>query len=210
MDGTKQAQAYAEADFEDVNQGLVDRFRELFPSWRGRRILDMGCGPADIPARLCAAFPEASVFGIDASAAMLALAREAVREGGLEDRISLLRAYVPQIPFEQRAFDAIVSNSLLHHLSDPLNLWRTCKRYGRPGSPVLVCDLFRPPSQGEARKIVDDAGCSDHPALQADFYNSLLAAYRIEEITQQLEDVGLDHLDVEMVSERHILVWGHL
>ena len=57
MDGPEQAQAYAEADFEGVNQGLVDRFQELFPSWNGRRILDLGCGPADIAARLCAALP---------------------------------------------------------------------------------------------------------------------------------------------------------
>ena len=73
-----------------------------------------------------------------------------------------------------------------------------------------MCDLFRPRSKDQARQIVKDADCSEHPALQADFYSSLLAAYRLEEVCQQLEAVGLDPLDVELASERHVLVWGRL
>ncbi|PIV81546.1 SAM-dependent methyltransferase, partial [bacterium CG17_big_fil_post_rev_8_21_14_2_50_64_8] len=51
MDDPKRAEAYAEADFSEVNQAFVDNFLSAFPECKGKRILDLGCGPADIPIR---------------------------------------------------------------------------------------------------------------------------------------------------------------
>ena len=57
---------------------------------------------------------------------------------------------------------------------------------------------------------MDEAGCSEHPVLQQDFFNSLLAAYSLEEVRAQLAEVGLSGLRAEIVSERHWLVWGRV
>ena len=47
----------------------------------------------------------------------------------------------------------------------------------------------------------------DEPeVLRRDFYNSLLAAYRPEEVREQLDRAGLKRLRVEAVSDRHWLV----
>jgi hypothetical protein len=46
--------------------------------------------------------------------------------------------------------------------------------------------------------------------LQEDFFNSLKAAYRVEEITEQLKATGLDMLNVEACSDRHLIVYGNL
>jgi hypothetical protein len=46
--------------------------------------------------------------------------------------------------------------------------------------------------------------------LRRDFYNSLLAAYRTDEVRAQLEIAGLGHLESETVSDRHFIVWGRL
>ena len=51
MDDPKQAEAYARADFAKENQGFVDRFKEYFPEFSQGKVLDLGCGPADIPIR---------------------------------------------------------------------------------------------------------------------------------------------------------------
>jgi hypothetical protein len=44
--------------------------------------------------------------------------------------------------------------------------------------------------------------------LKRDFYNSLLAAYRPDEVRGQLSEAGLDFLEVDVVSDRHFVVWG--
>ena len=44
-----------------------------------------------------------------------------------------------------------------------------------------------------------------------DFFNSLLAAYRPDEIRAQLLAVGLgDRLQIDVVSDRHLIVWGNV
>ena len=93
MDDVAQARAYAQADFAEENQGFVDRFREYFPDWTGGHVVDLGCGPGDIPIRFLRAFPDARVTGVDASRPMLDLAAAAVAEAGLAgNMILLLRA----------------------------------------------------------------------------------------------------------------------
>jgi SAM-dependent methyltransferase len=204
MDDPAQARAYAEADFAEVNQGFVDRFAALWPDWAPGPVLDLGCGPADVPLRFARAHPEATVVGVDAAAAMLGLADRS-QEGA--DRVHLVQAHLPRVGLAEGTFAAVLSNSLLHHLLDPLDLWRAVKACGAPGAPVLVCDLFRPDSEAAAQRIVDEADCSDDPILRHDFFHSLLAAYTVDEVRRQVAEVGLD-LEVAQVTERHLLVNG--
>lgn len=207
MADPRQALAYARADFADVNQRFVDALVSRHPTLTGGRILDLGCGPADIPLRLASALPDAHVVAIDASPAMLALAREAAGSRP-ECRLSLVCARVPRLPLSDRGFDAVISNSLLHHLSDGAALWRDVARLARPGGVVHVMDLFRPNSVEEARAIVEAAASDEDPLLKEDFFNSLLAAFTPEEVRDQLETAGLRHLGCAIVSERHLLVSG--
>src|SRR5213594_1119003 len=126
MDDGAQAEAYARADFAAVDQAFVDRFVATFPDLVRGRVVDLGCGPADIPIRLARARPELRITAVDGAGAMLALAAGAIRTAGAP--VALARATVPHLPFARRTFDAVVSNSLLHHLPDPLVLWREVAR----------------------------------------------------------------------------------
>jgi ubiquinone/menaquinone biosynthesis C-methylase UbiE len=209
MDDAAQARAYARADFAQVNQGFVDRFCATFPDLRQGSVLDLGTGPADIPLRLARAAPGLRITAVDGSAAMLEHARRAVREARLEDRIRLLEARVPGLPLPPRSFDAVISNSLLHHLPDPRVFWEEVLRLGRPGGAVLVMDLFRPESAERAREIVEAAAGGEDPILKEDFYNSLLAAFTLEEVRAQLAAL-LPALDARVVSERHWVASGRL
>ena len=69
-------------------------------------------------------------------------------------------------------------------------------------------DLLRPNNEDKAKELVQQYAADVSPILQKDFYNSLLAAYNVEEIQQQLNIAGLDYLTTEIVSDRHVLVWG--
>jgi len=209
MEDPAQALAYARADFADVNQGFVDRFRATFPDLTRGRVLDLGCGPADIPIRLVRALPDLHVTAVDGSEAMLAHARRAVAEARVSGQVELLPARLPGLPLPPRSFDAVISNSLLHHLKDPRVFWHDVLRLGRPGAALLVMDLFRPDSPDRAREIVEAAAPDEDPILKRDFFNSLLAAFTVDEVRAQLADT-LPHVDCRIVSERHWLAAGRL
>ena len=67
---------------------------------------------------------------------------------------------------------------------------------------------MRPESTDEANKLVELYASDAPPILKTDFYNSLLAAYQIDEVKKQLTHAGLDNLHAEVVSDRHLIVWG--
>jgi SAM-dependent methyltransferase len=208
MDEAEQAAAYARADFASVNQGFVDRFRALFPGVTGR-VVDLGCGPGDISFRLARAAAALRVVAVDGSAAMLAWARRAAAGAPVASRVDLVRAVVPRLPFPPRRFDAVISNSLLHHLHRPAAFWDTVVTCGHRGAPVLIMDLFRPDSIERARDIVESGAANEAPVLKRDFFHSLLAAFTLEEVRAQLPS-ALRHARCEIVSERHWLLWGRL
>jgi ubiquinone/menaquinone biosynthesis C-methylase UbiE len=210
MTDPAQAEAYASADFGTVNQAFVDRFRTLFPDLVRGRLVDLGCGPADIPIRLCRTLPDVTVIGIDGSEAMLAPARRAVAAAGLSGRIELVRARLPGLPRIPDGFDGVISNSLLHHVPEPGVFWAEVTRLGRTGAAVLVVDLLRPDTPERARAIVEAYAAGDPDVLRRDFFRSLCAAFTTAEVQAQLAAAGLTGLRVETISDRHWAAWGRL
>ncbi|MFA9460344.1 class I SAM-dependent methyltransferase [Thiohalorhabdus sp. Cl-TMA] len=212
MDEPEQARAYADADFEAVNAGFVADFQRRFPALADGRplLLDLGCGPGDIPLRLARALPGARVEAVDGSGAMLALARRAVSGAPEESRITLVERTLQALEPRSEAIHAVVSNSLLHHLHHGPDLWEAIKRVAGPGAAVYVMDLRRPESRERAAEIVAEYAAGEPEQLRTDFHNSLLAAFTPEEVRTQLQAAGLDGLEVEAVSDRHLLVAGTL
>lgn len=207
MDDPEQAKAYAAADFSQENQGFVDRFREYFPDFKEGNVIDVGCGPGDIPIRLARALPTCRITGIDASAPMVQLAERAVQEAGLSERITLRCERFQDTAGANQA-DAGISNSLLHHLPNPLLFWNKLRRLVKPGSPILVMDLLRPESTEEAQAIVDRYAAGESDILRRDFYNSLLAAFTEDEVTTQLARMNLTRLLIDLPDDRHWVVGG--
>ncbi len=208
MDDKQQAIAYARADFSQSNQWYVDMLQVSFPGSM-QKVLDLGCGPADVPIRLAKTFPDIQITAIDGSGPMIMLAQQAVQAAGLEDRVSPMQGYIPGLAFEEKSFDAVLCKDMIHHLPDPYVLWNETKRLAKPGALVCVMDLYRPESAETARQIVEDVSPDEDPILKLDFYNSLCASFTVEEIEEQLKNAGLS-LQVEKVSERHILIKGYL
>ena len=141
---------------------------------------------------------------------MLKLGRTETREQGLEQRVELRFGYLPDTDLPIHRFHTLISNSLLHHLKDPAVLWESIKKLGAPQAVVFVMDLLRPASRQQAEQLVSEYAAAEPEVLQTDFFNSLLAAYRIPEIRRQLQQHGLEHLQTEVVSDRHFIVSGRL
>lgn len=207
MDSPDQVAAYASADFAEAHDQLIEAFRVRFPGLSPRRAIDLGCGPADVTMRFARAFPDCEVLGVDAGPNMLAEGRRAVEQAGLVDRVTLRQGRVPGAEVPRGAFDAVISNSLLHHLSDPAALWETVREAAAPAAAVLVMDLMRPASEAAARELVARHAGEAPAVLREDFHNSLHAAYEPDEVRAQLAGAGLS-LRVEPVSDYHFIVWG--
>ncbi|MDA2931285.1 class I SAM-dependent methyltransferase [Acidobacteria bacterium AH-259-O06] len=205
----EQARAYAEADFEEPHNRFVELFQETFPDQDAQGyVLDLGCGPADVSLRFARAYPGCIVHGVDASKTMLNFGNQAIRKQQLEDRVQLFQSYLPTKSLPLDKYDAVMSNSLLHHLRDPQVLWETIKQFAGGAAPVFVMDLMRPTSETQAKELTQTYAQGEPEILKRDFYNSLLAAYRPGEIESHLEKARLAHFSVRVISDRHLIVHG--
>lgn len=208
MDDVEQAQAYAEADFSEPHDAFVRHFSSRFPNFSGINVLDLGCGTADVIIRFACAYPGVKITGIDGAQAMLDIGVRAVGKRKFTRRIRLQKCVLPDAELLQIKYDAVISNSLLHHLNDPSVLWQTARSCAKPQAQIFIMDLLRPDTVKFAKGLVQRYAADASPVLQKDFFNSLLAAYSIEEIRHQLKRSRLDFLNIETVSDRHVLIWG--
>jgi cyclopropane fatty-acyl-phospholipid synthase-like methyltransferase len=212
MDEPDQALAYAKADFSEPNQLFVDTFSSLVDDVDGQsRVIDLGCGPGDICVMLAQAFSGFHMLGIDGSESMLEHAKTAIsKKPYLQDRVEFRKMTLPFSSIPKGGFDYVISNSLLHHLHDPQVLWEAVKSCSKTGTQILVMDLFRPESTQAAQSIVETYAADEADVLKRDFYNSLCAAFTLDEVRNQLNAAGLTDLSVSQASDRHLIVQGEL
>lgn len=210
MDLPDEAMAYAGADFADVNQAFVERLVELAGDAERALALDLGTGPGDIPLRLLRLRPDWRIVALDASLPMLQHTRANAQRERQTQCVYPLLADAKWCPFPAAAFDIVFSNSILHHVTDVASFWSEVGRVARPGALIFLRDLARPASLEAARAIVHQHSANESSLLQEEFYRSLLAAYTVPEVRAQLDQAGLTTLSVEMVSDRHLDIAGHL
>ena len=211
MDDPAQAMAYAHADFEDAHSAVVAQFGRVFEEYETpHTMLDLGCGPADISIRFAQLYPDCKIDAVDGAFSMLKLAQVFLEKAALQHQITLHLQRLPDCELPEKSYEAIVSNSLLHHLHEPQNLWTTIRRYATPRTAIFICDLCRPQTIEQAEDLVSRYAAGEPEILRHDFYNSLLAAFTPDEVEVQLNTADLQGLKLKQISDRHLLVFGHL
>jgi ubiquinone/menaquinone biosynthesis C-methylase UbiE len=116
-----------------VEQALLD----LLPP-RAERVLDIGTGTGRLLEVLAPRV--GSAIGIDASRAMLALARARLARPGL-DHCAVRLGDMYRLPFAAASFDAVVLQMVLHYAEDPASAVQEAARVLRPGGALLVVEL---------------------------------------------------------------------
>ena len=110
--------AFAVAYSAENDDSLANAYYErpamlnLLGNVTGRNVLDVGCGSGSLTSEMLER--GATVTGIDASMAMVDLAKQRVGGG-----VDLLRADLTDpLPFEDETFDDVVASLVLHYLED--------------------------------------------------------------------------------------------
>lgn len=211
MDESEQAQAYAEANFGESNALFIHLLHQIHPQALSGRAIDLGCGPADIPLALVREHPELYVDAVDGSETMLALAEaKTAHHPALSERLNFHQHYLPSAFLDQGEYQFVLSNSLLHHLADPDDLWMSIRHCAADNAAVLVMDLARPSSPLAVDSLVETYAMNEPEPLREDFRNSLHAAYTPEEVAKQLAKHGLKELELSMVNDRHWAARGSI
>lgn len=141
----------------------------------GDHLLDVGTGPGYLAlaaSRLVA--PDGAAVGIDASPEMIDRARTlAARKGA---KAEYLVAAAESLPFDDGAFDVVVSRLVLHHLPGDLKqqALREMVRVLKPGGRLLIADLASPPANGAHHLAAHVLG--SHPETGASLERLVLDA----------------------------------
>jgi mycothiol synthase len=114
------------------------RSLELLGLAPGASVLDVGCGTgSDLAALAAIVGPTGRVAGLERSAALIAAARAARRDGG---PIELVRGDAQALPFADCEFDACRADRTLQHLERPEVAISEMVRTVRPGGRVVVSE----------------------------------------------------------------------
>ncbi|EKK04259.1 MAG TPA: methyltransferase domain-containing protein [Rhodopirellula baltica] len=224
-DSAADAAAYQAMDHRQVNTTFVNDL--LSGGGVGPRVIDLGCGPAGIALMLGerwreledagglsqSSFAEGQlqIMAVDFSVDMLELASFEIELNGMQDLVWLQQIDLtdPESLQEDLA-QTIISNTVFHHLPDPITGIQVAMRALMPGGRIFIRDLFRPGSEDEVERLVEEHTDTDVEVDVAPEYapsqllrQSLLASLTLEEAREMVSAVGIPGEAVQMTSDRH-------
>ena len=119
-------------------QAVEDALLSLIPVGPEGRLLDIGTGTGRVLELLAPRVRQG--LGVDASKAMLALARARLSAPGLA-HCAVRLADMYRLPLADRSFDTVVLQMVLHHAEDPEGAVLEATRVLAPNGRLLVIDL---------------------------------------------------------------------
>jgi ubiquinone/menaquinone biosynthesis C-methylase UbiE len=203
MDRPEEARDYDAMDHSAVNLRFVDDFLAVHGPGRGGELLDVGTGPARVPIALCRADRHFRVLGVDLAGPMLELARRNVADAGLTDRIRFARGDAKTLPFPDGRFEAVISNTIIHHIPDPEPALAEMVRLVAPGGTLMVRDLARPADEAALEAQVELHAADEPIPARNLFRDSLHAALTLDEVQAMVRGLGLPAESVTLTSDRH-------
>ncbi|MGH9886459.1 MAG: arsenite methyltransferase [bacterium] len=186
----------------------------------GETVLDLGSGGGiDVLLSAKRVGPTGTVYGLDMTDEMLALANENKRRAGAQN-VEFLKGEIERIPLPDNSVDVIISNCVINLSADKAQVLREAFRVLKPGGRFAVSDVVvRGEAPEEVRRNMELwIGCVAG-ALEEMEYRDLLAdagfrrveieptrVYKAEDASAFLAGSGLDpatfaaHIDGKFMS----------
>jgi SAM-dependent methyltransferase len=126
------------AFFDDLDQYHFEKLHHLlrlvdFNGYRGRRVLEVGCGAGVDLARF--AKGGADVVGVDLAASAIELSRANFAQQGLAGEFHV--ADGEALPFDDGSFDLVYAHGVVQYTADPQRLVDECRRVLRPDGEAV-------------------------------------------------------------------------
>lgn len=218
MDTVEDAHDYDTMDHSTVNRVFVDDLltfanecgfqARLSDAQQPMKVLDVGTGTALIPIELCRREIACRITAIDLAAEMLKLADLNIARANLASRIQAERIDAKHMPYAVGAFDAVISNSIVHHIPEPRAVVTEMLRVLRPSGVLYVRDLLRPQSLAEVDHLVATYAGQENAHSQQLFRDSLHAALSLDEVRELAAACDISASAVQQTSDRHwTLAW---
>ena len=108
-----------------------------------KRLLDIGCGGGATLARLLDKYPKAQVLGVDASSLSVKTSKEYNKDSIYKGEISVLKASVEKLPFDDNQMDGIVTVESFYFWSNPIeNLKEVFRVLKTGGQFLIIADIY--------------------------------------------------------------------
>lgn len=129
---------------DGAGRALANWLRTRFPTFRPKRILDLGCGAGLNTCAVARAFPDAEIIAIDAGAALLRYAAARAASLGISN-VRWVQADIESIPERFGGADLAYTAIVLHETSHEAlrNVFRGCRERLAPGG--LTLHIEQPP-----------------------------------------------------------------
>jgi SAM-dependent methyltransferase len=124
--------------FDDLDQYHFEKLHHLlrlvdFDGYRGRSVLEVGCGAGVDLARF--AKGGAEVTGVDLAPSAIELARANFSQQGLRGRFEV--ADGEHLPFPDNSFDLVYAHGVVQYTANPRQLVEECRRVVKPGGEAV-------------------------------------------------------------------------
>jgi ubiquinone/menaquinone biosynthesis C-methylase UbiE len=216
MDSATEADDYDRMNFAEVHGRFVQDARAFLGA--SRAVLDVGTGTGSIPLAYAVDHLPERFVALDAAPAMLARAELNRRAHPSGARVVFVLGNATALPFLDGVFDGLFSNSLVHHLPNPVPFFSEIARVLPSGGRAFVRDLARPATEAMLHAQTDahasipaDAVGEDRARFErqrALFHASLHAAFTVDEVAVMATEAGLRNATVALTSDRHwTLTW---
>lgn len=143
---TRQADTFDEYAAK-ADESVEARFQEAVGAAAGGTILDVACGPGVVTAALAGRAKAVTAF--DATPAMLEKAEKRCADAGHRN-VQFKQGNAEALPFDDRAFDGVVTRLAIHHFADPKRVVEEMFRVLRPGGTLVIADVVVSEDAGEA------------------------------------------------------------
>jgi len=220
MNKKSQVKAYCAADFSIGENNLIKfisnylKINNINLS-RNDLIVDLGCGPGNISEKLSERWPDVNVLGIDGSQEMIREAESRVFKNKIVDKYRNLNYLCSDIRkissdeiFSRKKITLLVSNSLIHHIIDIDNFFKFIINLSNKKTINFHKDLIRPKDEETALKLKDKCAQKYNSILTNDYYASLKASYRKNEVQEKILELNLDSMNVIEENEEYLIVYG--
>lgn len=184
-------------DYAVAAERLCQRLCDAAGIRDGMRVLDVGCGIGGTLASLNERFTHLDMVGVNLDARQLERAEELVKPGN-GNRVRFVWADACRLPFERRAFDAVLAVECIFHFGSRSAFLQGAARSLVPGGRMAVSDFVPSP---ELLGMVKDVKLGHDEATRASYgivdFDCTLVEYRKLATSAGLAVVGCEDVTAE-------------